>query len=128
MDCKIWNGIWILVCLHIGTLAPEFVMELAGDANDRVKVVVNFYEQERNKKIWLDGKWKTVIKDVKAKILNNISGNGQDQEVTINWDNGKGSTTFSSAFVNYMLDSTIEKGRTMGYPYIVSVKITGLEI
>ncbi len=40
-----------LVCLHIGTLAPEFVMELAGDANDRVKVVVNFYEQERNKKI-----------------------------------------------------------------------------
>ena len=65
---------------------------------------------------------KTVIKDVKAKILNNISGNGQDQEVTINWDNGKGSTTFSSAFVNYMLDSTIEKGRTMGYPYIVSVK------
>ena len=40
-----------LVCLHIGTLAPEFVMELAGDANDRVKVVFNFYEQERNKKI-----------------------------------------------------------------------------
>lgn len=70
----------------------------------------------------------TVIKDVRSKILNNISGNGQDQEVTINWDNGKGSTTFSSAFVNYMLDSTIEKKRTMGYPYIVSVKTTGLEI
>lgn len=40
-----------LVCLHIGTLAPEFVMELAGDADDRVKVVVNFFKQERNKKI-----------------------------------------------------------------------------
>jgi len=55
-----------LVCLHIGTLAPEFVMELAGDANDRVKVVVNFYEQERNKKIWLDGKWKNSYKRCKS--------------------------------------------------------------
>lgn len=40
-----------LVCLHIGTLAPEFVMDLAGDADNRVKVVVNFFKQERNKKI-----------------------------------------------------------------------------
>lgn len=40
-----------LVCLHIGTLAPEFVMELAGDADDRAKVVVNFFEQKRKKKI-----------------------------------------------------------------------------
>lgn len=40
-----------LVCLHLGTLAPEFVMDLAGDADNRVKVVVNFFKQERNKKI-----------------------------------------------------------------------------
>lgn len=40
-----------LVCLHFGTLAPEFVMDLAGDADNRVKVVVNFFKQERNKKI-----------------------------------------------------------------------------
>ena len=40
-----------LVCLHLGTLAPEFVMDLAGEADNRVKVVVNFFKQERNKKI-----------------------------------------------------------------------------
>lgn len=40
-----------LVCLHLGTLAPEFVMDLAGDADNRVKVVVNSFKQERNKKI-----------------------------------------------------------------------------
>ena len=56
VNLESWNAKYgmayeFLVCLHIGTLAPEFVMELAGDANDRVKVVVNFYEQERNKKI-----------------------------------------------------------------------------
>ena len=39
------------ICLHLGTLAPEFVMDLAGDADNRVKVVVNFFKQERNKKI-----------------------------------------------------------------------------
>jgi len=51
-----------LVCLHLGTLAPEFVMDLAGDADNRVKVVVNFFKQERNKKIWLDGKWNNSYK------------------------------------------------------------------
>ena len=40
-----------LVCLHLGTLAPEFVMDLAGEADNRVKVVVNSFKQERNKKI-----------------------------------------------------------------------------
>lgn len=40
-----------LVCLHLETLAPEFVMDLAGEADNRVKVVVNFFKQERNKKI-----------------------------------------------------------------------------
>lgn len=40
-----------LICLHLGTLSPEFVMDLAGDKEDRIKVVVDFFTQERNKKI-----------------------------------------------------------------------------
>jgi len=58
-----------LVCLHLGTLAPEFVMDLAGEADNRVKVVVNFFKQERNKKIWLDGKWNNSYKRCKKQNI-----------------------------------------------------------
>lgn len=56
VDLESWTAKYgmsfeFLVCLHLGTLAPEFVMDLAGEADNRVKVVVNFFKQERNKKI-----------------------------------------------------------------------------
>jgi hypothetical protein len=44
-------------------------MDLAGEADNRVKVVVNFFKQERNKKIWLDGKWNNSYKRCKKQNI-----------------------------------------------------------
>lgn len=94
----------LLVCLHLGTLSPEFVLDLCGSEEERTKVIIAMYDQKGDRKFaWKDDAGNIVIEDLGTTIRTILQNNeGKYDEYGNLIITAKGNEyKFSPEFVGY---------------------------
>ncbi len=103
-----------LVCLHLGTLSPEFVLDLCGNRDNRQKIMINVKSIEGNVRFsWLNNSGEVVIEDLKAAF---DAGKIEDGKITIMGTDGN-QYTFTETFVDEVESNS--KNKHVYYPYIL---------